>query len=123
MKTINLIQRLRTGFGVLCLVAIAGAGLVASEGWQAVTQQRRAESLHAQVVMSAERMRHATLEMSYALRGVLLDPQSQTERNRKREADTDMAHLIGELRPLLRPHPDLLRALEAVSDHDDPAVD
>lgn len=118
MKTTNLTQRLRTGFGVLCLVAIAGAGLVAWQGWRAVERHLAAEELRGQVALAAERMRHATLEMGYALRGVLLDPQSQAERNRKREADAELAHVIGELRPLLRVHPDLLRALEAVGDHD-----
>jgi len=118
MKTITLIQRLRTGFGGLCLAAIVVAAVVAWQGGRAVERQLAAEALHRQVAVTVERMRHATLEMGYALRGVMLEPGSQTERNRKREADSELSRLVGELRPLLREHPELVRALEAVSDHD-----
>ena len=102
MKTINLIQRLRTGFAVLCLTAILAGAAVAWQAWRTVEQQLAAEELHRHLAVATERMRLATLEMSYALRGVLLDLQSQAERNRKREADAELARVIGELRPRLR---------------------
>jgi len=122
MKTINLIQRLRTGFGVLCLVAVAAGAAVAWQAWRAVERQLAAEELHRHAAVAAERMRLATLDMGYALRGALLDPQSQAERNRKREADAELLRIIGELRPRLLAHRDLLLALEAVGDHDTATV-
>lgn len=63
-------------------------------------------------------MRLATLEMSHALRGMLLEPTSQEERKRKQDADAKLSRVVGELRPVLRDFPDLARALEGVSDHD-----
>ena len=118
MKTTNLIQRLRTGFGGLCVAAIVAGLVVAWEGGRAATRQLAAEALHRQVAVAVERMRLATLEMGYALRGVLLEPANQAERQRKREADAEFSRLVGELRPLLQSHAELARALEGVSDHD-----
>lgn len=63
-------------------------------------------------------MRVATLKMSHALQGLLLDPTSQDGRKRKGDADAELARVVGELRPLLRDIPELARALEGVSDHD-----
>jgi methyl-accepting chemotaxis protein WspA len=118
MKTITLIQRLRTGFGGLCLAAIVVGTLIAWQAVRAVKRQLAAEALHRQVSVTVERMRLATLTIGYALRGVMLDPGNQAERNRKREADSELSRLVGELRPLIREHPELIRALEAVGDHD-----
>lgn len=118
MKTITLIQRLRTGFGALCLVAVLCGGVVAWQGWRSVERQFAAEHLRGRAAAAAERMRFATLQMGEALLGVLLDPQSQAERRRKIKADEELIRTIGELRPLLRNQPDVLRALEAISDQD-----
>ena len=118
MKTITLIQRLRTGFGGLCLAAIVVGAVIAWQAVRAVKRQLAAEALHRQVSVTVERMRLATLTIGYALRGVMLDPGNQAERNRKREADAELSRLVGELRPLIREHPELIRALEAVGDHD-----
>ncbi|MEN9575038.1 MAG: hypothetical protein RL514_2893 [Verrucomicrobiota bacterium] len=118
MKTITLIQRLRTGFGALCLVAILGGALVAWQAWRAAERQLAAEQLRGRAAAAAERMRVATLQMGEALLGGLLDPQSQPERRRKLKADEELTRLLGELRPLLRQHRDQLRALEAVSEQD-----
>ena len=118
MKTITLIQRLRTGFGALCLVAILGGALVAWQAWRSGERQFAAEQLRGRTATAAERMRFATLQMGEALLGVLLDPQSQPERRRKLKADEELARLIAELRPALGKHRDLLGALEAVNDQD-----
>ena len=118
MKTITLIQRLRTGFGVLCMVALlVGAG-VAWQAWNSIRRQFAAEQLRARAAETTERMRFATLQMGEALLGVLLDSQSQVERRKKAKADEELARLISELRPLLRDQRDLLRALEGISEQD-----
>ena len=118
MKTITLIQRLRTGFGALCLVAILCGVAVAWQAWLSVDNQFKAEQLRGRASAVAERMRVATLQMGEALLGVLLDPQNQVERRRKLKADEELSRTIGELRPLLRKQPEALRALEAISDQD-----
>ncbi len=118
MKTITIIQRLRSGFALLYLVAILGAGVVAWHGWRLAMAELGAETLRRQVGVAGERIRYATLQMGDSLRGVMLEPGSQVDRRRKREADADLARAIGELRPLLRAQTDLLRALEAVGDYD-----
>ena len=118
MKTITLIQRLRTGFGVLCVVAlVVGAG-VAWQAWGSVQRQFAAEQLRGRAAAATERMRFATLQMGEALLGALLDPQSQVERRKKSKADEELSRVISELRPLLRDQRDAYRALEAISDQD-----
>lgn len=118
MKTINLIQRLRTGFGALCIVATVCGVVVAFEAWWAVKAQFAAEHLRGKAVVAAERMRVATLQMGEALLGVLLDPQNQAERRKKLKADEELTRTIGELRPLLRQQPELLRILNALGERD-----
>ena len=118
MKTITIIQRLRSGFLLLYVAAILGAVVVAWHGWRLAVAELAAETLRRQVGVTVERIRHATLQMGDALRGVMLDPRSEVDRRRKHEADSDLNRAIGELRPLLRAQPDLLRALEAVGDYD-----
>ena len=90
MKTITLIQRLRTGFGTVCLVAILCGAAVAWQAWRSVDRQFAAERIRGQAATMAERMRFATLQMGEALLGVLLDPQSQAERSRKLKADEEL---------------------------------
>ncbi len=118
MKTITLIQRLRSGFALLCLAAISGAGVVAWHGWQVAVAEVAVETLRRQVGLGAERMRYATLQKGDALRGLMLDPLSESERRAKRQADTELARAIGELRPLLQPFPDLPHLLEVIGDYD-----
>ena len=111
MKTITLIQRLRTGFGALCLVAVLCGTGVAWQGWRSVEIQFKTEHLRGRAVSAAERMRVATLQMGEALLGVLLEPDSQTERRKKLKADEGLASIIGELRPLLGHQREALAAL------------
>ncbi len=118
MKTITLIQRLRTGFAALCGVAILGGALVAFQSWRSVDRQFAAEHLRGQAAVAAERMRFVTLQMGEALLGALLDPKNQTEQNRKLKADEELIRTIRELRLLLGNQPEVLRALEAISDQD-----
>ena len=122
MKTITLIQRLRTGFGVLCMVALVVGVGVAWQGWRSVERQFAAEHLRGRASAATERMRFATLQMGEALLGVLLDPASQVERRKKLKADEELTRVIGELRPLLRDQRDAqrdaYRALEAISDQE-----
>ncbi|MBI5801880.1 MAG: methyl-accepting chemotaxis protein [Verrucomicrobia bacterium] len=118
MKTISLIQRLRTGFGALCLVAVLCGTGVAWQGWRSVESQFKAEHLRGRAVAAAERMRVATLQMGEALLGVLLEPDSQTERRKKLKADEGLASIIRELRPLLGHQREALAALEAISEQD-----
>ncbi len=122
MKTITLIQRLRTGFGVLCMVALVVGVGVAWQGWRPLERQFAAEHLRGRTAAETERMRFATLQMGEALLGVLLDPASQVERRKKLKADEELTRVIGELRPLLRDQRDAQRdaylALNAISDQD-----
>ena len=122
MKTITLIQRLRTGFGVLCLVALVVGVGVAWQGWRSVERQFAAEHLRGRAAAATERMRFATLQMGEALLGALLDPQSQAERRKKIKADEEFSRIIGELRPLLSgqrdARRDAYRALESISDQE-----
>ena len=118
MKTITLIQRLRTGFGALCLIAVLCGVVVAGLGWKSVRRQFDAEQFRGRAAMAAERMRFVTLQMGEALLGVLLDPQSQTERRKKLKADEELSRIVSDLRPLLRQHREVLAALDAISEHD-----
>lgn len=118
MKTITLIQRLRTGFGALCLIAVLCGVVVAGLGWKSVRRQFDAEQLRGRAAVAAERMRFVTLQMGEALLGVLLDPQSQTERRKKLKADEELSRIVSELRPLLHQHREVLAALDAISEHD-----
>ncbi len=122
MKTITLIQRLRTGFGVLCMVALVVGVGVAWQGWRSLERQFAAEHLRGRTAAATERMRFATLQMGEALLGVLLDPASQVERRKKLKAAEELTRVIGELRPLLRDQREAQRdaylALNAISDQD-----
>lgn len=118
MKTITLIQRLRTGFGALCVIAIlCGAG-VAWQGWTSVQKQFAAVRLRGNAMAAAERMHVATLQRGEALLGLLLDPANQDERRKKFRADEDLTRVISELRGLLSEQRETLAALEAISDQD-----
>ena len=118
MKTITLIQRLRTGFGALCLIAVfCGAG-VAWLGWRSMERQFATEQLRGRATAATERMRCATMQVGEALLGALLDPENQTERRKKLKADADLARSAADLRGLLRDHREALDALEAASEQE-----
>ncbi|MEY4200642.1 MAG: hypothetical protein RLZZ265_2382, partial [Verrucomicrobiota bacterium] len=56
MKTITIIQRLRSGFLLLYVAAILGAVVVAWHGWRLAVAELAAETLRRQVGVTVERI-------------------------------------------------------------------
>ncbi|MDB6174063.1 MAG: methyl-accepting chemotaxis sensory transducer [Chthoniobacteraceae bacterium] len=77
-----------------------------------------AAALQEKLLGTAQRIRFDMLQMSDALRGILMDPKNELEKKRKLDADADLEHAAEELRPLVSQLPQLLKALDAVAQYD-----
>jgi methyl-accepting chemotaxis protein WspA len=115
MKSWTIATRLYVFFG-LTLLALAGAfGLfVHADSIENLATERDSRLDHAAAVI-----RYDLLEMSDALRGLIIDPANQAARQSKLAADEHFAKTIEAMKPLLQGQPDLLKAIAAVGDNDD----
>jgi methyl-accepting chemotaxis protein WspA len=109
MKSWTIAQRLYTFFTVIML-ALAG-------GFQLFYYASRIEVLANEQQTAIERaetsIRFQALTIGDALRGVLLDPNNQAERQRRAAADEKLNRTIESLKVTFRDQPEFLRAVEA----------
>lgn len=118
MKTWSIAQRL---FGLLFFVlASLAAGVVFLV--QADQAEQRAQELQDSLMTNVLEARYAMLDMSDALRGVLLDPAATAERQRKAAADEKLARILSTLRALLADRPALLQVINELADFDDKRI-
>ena len=109
MKSWTIAQRLYVFFAVV-MFALAG-------GFQLFFYASRIEVLANEQQAAIERaetsIRFNALTIGDALRGVLLDPTNQAERQRRTSADEKMARTIEQLKVTFKDQPEFLRAVES----------
>ncbi len=81
-------------------------------------REARIREHNATLTAATERIRYDMLQMSDAMRGMLLAPDSAGERQRKLDADEDIATTVESLKPALAAEPGLLTALNALGEFD-----
>lgn len=114
MKSWTIAQRLYAFFGVVMLALAGGFRLF----FYAVHLEDVAVEQRDQIEASVAVIRFNTLQISDALRGILLEPGSQVERQRRTAADAQLAKTMETFRATFRDRPELLRAAEAIRDQD-----
>ena len=114
MKNLPIAQRLLALLGaLLAALLLASALVVVAEVRDTATRNRRATAFS-----TADRIRYDMLQMSDAMRGMLLTSSPETERQRKLAADADLIKAVDEAKLLLADHPRLVRALDDIGDFD-----
>ncbi|MBI3414701.1 MAG: methyl-accepting chemotaxis protein [Verrucomicrobia bacterium] len=119
MKNWTIAKQLSAALIALNVLLVAALTLFWWMETEIAQARSNAMSRREQLLIAAERVRYDMLEMSDALRGLLLDPKNEAERRRKLAADEDLLRAASEMRPLLAEQPDLLKALEAVTAFDE----
>jgi methyl-accepting chemotaxis protein WspA len=110
MKSWTIAQRLYVFFAVVMLALAGGFQLF----FNAVQIEVRANEQQAAIARSESEIRFQALTISDALRGVLLDPANQLERQRRNGADLTVAKAIESLRVTYRDLPEFLSTAEAM---------
>ncbi|HXU77973.1 MAG TPA: methyl-accepting chemotaxis protein [Methylomirabilota bacterium] len=104
MKNMTIWQRLNTALFVLILLLMAGAAMALWIEHAAARADKRSDELESK----KERIHFDVIQMSDAVRGLLLDPRDEIERKRREVAESDLLNSIdfqsnfGEVRELLR---------------------
>ena len=96
MKSWNITQRLYAFFGIVMLALAGGFRLF----FYADHMRDLADEQRAQIENATAIIRFQALTISDALRGVLIDPASQVERNRRLTADANLGKTIDSLKEL-----------------------
>ena len=81
-------------------------------------QDTRIREHNAALTAATERIRYDMLQMSDGMRGMLLAPDSQTERKRKFDADEDIEKTVESLQAILQDDPEVAAAIGAVGEFD-----
>jgi len=105
----------------LCtLVSLSLAGLAVTLWVETRSNSEVAAALEEQGRLNdlAQRIRFDMLQMSDGLRGMLLNPNSEVEKARKLDADSDLVKAVEEAQSMLARQPELLQALTAIGDYD-----
>jgi methyl-accepting chemotaxis protein len=101
-------------------VALAGSGIGAiawNHASDAATQERLARADAA--LRTTETVRLHMIAMSNAMRGYLLDPSDESEAKQKLAADDAMTEALKDLRAQIAGQPNLVAAIDAISEFDD----
>ncbi|MEY4916134.1 MAG: hypothetical protein RL616_47 [Verrucomicrobiota bacterium] len=119
MKNRTIAQRLGITLG--CLAAMFLIGLfvtlwVERRDNEAVKQIAEHKRL---IAVTTGEIRYAMLQMSDAIRGMLVDPKNELERKRKLEADDNLVKQVELVKPMLADRPQLLAAIKAVGEFDE----
>ncbi len=115
MKSWTIAQRLYAFFGIVMLALAIGFRLF----FYAVHLEDLAVEQRDQIETAVAVIRFDALQISDALRGVLIDPASQVERQRRLTADAHLARTIDSLKTTFSDRAEMLRAAEAIRDFDD----
>ena len=97
---LNIRAKLAAGFLVILILGSAVSATVLSVLSGSVNQLREVVEREDVIQLHAMQIRYAMLEMSEAMRGYLLDPENDTERQRKIAADARLASDIEDIRRL-----------------------
>jgi methyl-accepting chemotaxis protein WspA len=108
MKSWTIAQRLYAFFGVVMLALAGGFNLY----FYAVTLKGLAGDQRNQIETATANIRFDALQISDALRGVLLDPTNQALRGRRLTADERIAKQIESLKIWFQSRPELLHSVE-----------
>ncbi len=119
MKSWTIAQRLYAFFGVVMFALAGGFRLF----FYADHLEDLAVEQRDQIETATAVIRFDALQISDALRGVLLDPTSQAERQRRIAADAHLAKAIESLKAPFSERPDLMRAAEAIRENDNARLD
>jgi len=112
MKTITIWQRLNTAFWLLIVLLLAGVGLAL---WVA---SARSAGVHRSDQLSAakDRIAYDVVLISDTVRGLLLDPNNEAEKRRKREAETDLAAQLRFIQSEFPDYPELMHSVSNLRD-------
>ncbi|HSH96598.1 MAG TPA: methyl-accepting chemotaxis protein [Roseimicrobium sp.] len=115
MKDRTIVQRLKA-----TLVLLVGLAVVAWFAEMLIANSLvTVEEEQTRLVAQVDRISYDMLQMSDALRGLLLSPTNTMERQRKLDADDDLVKAVNETRVLAAKHPELLSVLESIGEYDD----
>jgi methyl-accepting chemotaxis protein len=119
MKHRTVAERVYIALASLLCLFVIGMGLkVWFERHEAVNHQAL-EDRKREISVAAANIRFDMLEMSDALRGMLLNPKSELEKNRKLAADEHLVKRAESLKTLLSGKPELLAGINAVAEFDE----
>ncbi|HEV2694326.1 MAG TPA: methyl-accepting chemotaxis protein [Verrucomicrobiae bacterium] len=118
MNNRTIAQRLYFALGTLFCLFLAGLALKAWFDQSDSRSRHQVEERRQQVTATTAQMRLDLLQMSDGMRGMLLDPRNEQEKNRKLSADHDLDKQIDLLKSLLAGKPDLMAGIVAVADFD-----
>jgi methyl-accepting chemotaxis protein WspA len=114
MKSWSIAQRLYAFFGLVMVAIAVGFALF----FRADRLEGEAIERRDQFAVSSAYIRNDMITMSDALRGQIIDPASQTERDRKEAADSHLVNTVNGLKATLADRPELLRAADAIGQFD-----
>jgi methyl-accepting chemotaxis protein WspA len=110
MKSWTIAQRLYVYFGAIMLALAGGFRLF----FFALHLEDVAVEQRDQLETATAVIRFDALQVSDALRGVLIDPTNQVEKQRRNTANAHLTKTVDALRNTFRDRPELLRAAEAI---------
>ncbi len=119
MKNWTLTFRLKVMLAVTMALILCGNFLSERVDRQVSKIESDAVALQNTFLRTADQIRFDMLQMSDALRGLLMNPTDETERKRKLDADSDLIKGADEIRPLAAHQPAVLKALDAISAFDE----
>jgi methyl-accepting chemotaxis protein len=112
MKHMTIWQRLNTALLLLILLLLVGVGLAL---W---VEERRWTASHRSDELSAtrDRVNLDVIQLSDALRGLLLDPKNETEKKRWFTAQNDLANNLDFIQKNYRTHQEVLSSMRDIRD-------
>ena len=111
MKTITIWQRLNTAFWVLVVLLLAGVGLALWAASARSAATRRSDQLSA----AKECVASDVVLLSDTVRGLLLDPKNEAEKQRKGRAETDLASQLKFIQAAYADYPKLMLTVSNLS--------
>ena len=110
MKSLTISQRLYVFYGLVMLALAGGFRLfIYADHLEDVAVEQRE-----QIETNAALIRFDALQISDALRALLLDPNNQSERQRRIAADAHLAKTIDALKAAFKDRPELQQAAEDI---------
>jgi len=119
MKTRTIAQRLYVTLGTMACLLLAGLAITLWVEKRDSAAAAKINDRKREILVTVEVLRYDTLEMSDALRGMLLNPHSELERKRKLDADDDLVKRSDQLKTMLANEPELLAAISAAAEFDE----
>ena len=116
MNNWTITQRLNAT--IFLIIALAVASLALTWWLEREGSKRELAAAHDQefLLLSAAHIRYDLLQRSDALRGLLLEPRSASERRRKLDADAHLRGVLDQVVPIVGTQPNLGPALTAITD-------